>query len=215
MSARSLFTTSRPDGWGSMSGDLDDLGYAATDALSEATGTGVRTSKFRWQWWKGALTGAALLAVAACGAPAQPAHGASHSGAAGTGNSPPVVNVTVTCSPDGAVNACKNASQTSIPGGTALTILNAAEPETGSDTGSETFTLTIRPGSDFTILGLKAATNAGGGQIWILNANDLTDSSSFITKDSTTDTVTIRGALDFIGINAHGKIVYQTSGSAG
>jgi len=122
---------------------------------------------------------------------------------------------TITCSPDGSVNACPNAYETSAPGGTVISILNAAEPETGSDIGSETFTLTVQPARNFKVLGVKTGGTANGGSVNDLNPNDLSGESDFITVDPATNTMTIRDVLDIVGINTQGGIVYKTRTSAG
>jgi hypothetical protein len=115
-------------------------------------------------------------------------------------------SATIRCSPDGSVNACPNAYETSAPGGTVISILNSAEPETGSDIGSETFTLTVQPARNFKVLGVKAGSAASGGSVNDLNPNDLSDESDFITVDP---------ATTIVGINTPSGIVYKTGASAG
>jgi hypothetical protein len=164
--------------------------------------------------WPLAATITAAFALSACG-------GSSGSSAQATG-SPTVPtrttrttgnrDVTVTCSPDSTVNACSDENQISILGGTAISILNAYEPETGSDISSETFTLTIQPGNNFKILGLKVASTANGGSVSVMNQNSAAD---YITHDPATDSITIHDVIDIVGVNISGGVVYKTGGSTG
>jgi hypothetical protein len=156
------------------------------------------------------------FALSACGGSSSPQ--AAHSPATSTAHardtasSQPTVTVTVTCSPDSTVNACDYASQTSVPGGTAISILDPAEPETGSDTSSETFTLTIQPGNNFRILGLKVASNANGGSVSVSSGSS---AEGFATKNPTTGSITISDVIDFVGLNISGGIDYKTGNSTG